>query len=155
MVASVGWRPLRQGNWGQWLAGRHEYSSQGAISPHQLHAGCSLPSNRDRKAEKMWWWCVMRVRAEEEVKQIEGRRGLGFERCYDQMRETTWEGGRWERVSGEQRKTEVGERIALERQLDSGRERKRCRRSEREKWKVGNEERKTEGRWKGLRWKDE
>lgn len=36
----------------------------------------------------------MRVVAEEEVKQIEGRRGFGFERCSDQTRETTWEGGR-------------------------------------------------------------
>lgn len=58
----------------------------------------------------------MRVGAEEEVKQIEGRRGLGFERCFDQMRETTWEDGRREKGGGkgEKRQTEVWERIALE-----------------------------------------
>lgn len=58
----------------------------------------------------------MRVGAEEEVKQIEGRRGLGYERCFDQMRETTWEDGRREKGGGEgeKRQTEVWERIALE-----------------------------------------
>lgn len=33
----------------------------------------------------------MRVRAERDVKQIEGRRGLGFERCFDRMRGTAWQ----------------------------------------------------------------
>lgn len=46
----------------------------------------------------------MRVVAEEEGKQIEGRRGFGFERCFDQMRETTWEGGRWKRGRALKRK---------------------------------------------------
>lgn len=64
--------------------------------------------------KKKWWWESGRWRKWSRLKE---RRGLCFERCTDQMRETTWEGGWWERVRGseEERTTGAGERIALER----------------------------------------
>lgn len=76
----------------------------------------------------------MRVGAEEEVKQIEGRRGLGFERCFDQMRETTWEDGRREKGGGKEKRDRL--RYGKGLLWRAAEERKICRRSEREKWQT-------------------
>lgn len=96
LLLSLGTRnlpgPVRNGRWhlqarGLWntstgasLVGRYEYSWWDTISPRQLHAGCSLSSDRDRMGPRKWWW---ESEAEEEVKQIVGTWGLDFERCFD------------------------------------------------------------------------